>query len=322
MIRNTTIGFLSIMLLSGCMKEELPVPAHTLGEARTMTVCMGSAYQDQVWVDLSTGNIVSTNNKTVWDLAFESADQGWRVMLNGSRLMTAWDLGAVEITQPSDTIGMYAGRRIDAPSGHPDSTAFGDWRATGNVYLLDLGFNAFGAHLGFRKVRVNSVDHSNYIFEWAGLDGSGHGSITLQKDPTRTYTYFSFANGPMVIEPERGTWDLVFTQYTHQFYVPYLPYIVSGVLVDGSMTQVARIPNSIFEEIGPQQAEAFPFESKRDIIGYDWKYYSFDTGSYTVDQGLCFIVRSHDGLLHKLRFIDFYSSTGQPGCPTLEVVPL
>ncbi|MBK7944013.1 MAG: hypothetical protein IPJ85_01310 [Flavobacteriales bacterium] len=85
------------VLLPSCMKEELPAPRAPRGDARSTQLCMGAGYANQLWFDLSSGTVVSENVRTTWDLAFESAPTGWRVLLNGSRLMTLWPLGAVDI---------------------------------------------------------------------------------------------------------------------------------------------------------------------------------------------------------------------------------
>ena len=111
---NSVILLLISVLMVSCMKDELPVPAHPRGDARRSQVCMGSGYQEQHWLHLATGEIKASNLKTAWSLAFESAPEGWRVMLNGSLLMSAWNVGDVEITLPMDTAGMAAERRIDA----------------------------------------------------------------------------------------------------------------------------------------------------------------------------------------------------------------
>lgn len=283
---------------------------------------MGAGYQDQLWLDLASGTVVSTNPKTAWDLAFESAPDGWRVMLNGSRLMTAWNLGPVDITLATDTSGMGVARRIDAPSGDPDSTAFGDWRGTSNVYVIDLGYNALGQSMGLRKVRMTGSSSTNYTFDLAFLNGSDPQSITIPKDASRTFTSYSIANGVVPIEPPSGSWDLVFTQYTHQFYDPYLPYIVTGVLNDRSRTRVARIADADFANVALSDTLAHPFGDRRDVIGYDWKTYSFDEASYTVNSRIVFIVQDGEGYFHKLRFLDFYNEQGQVGCPLFETVPL
>ncbi len=317
-----TIGVCCVLLFSACLKDELPAPTQPRGDGRSVQVCMGSGYQDQLWLDLGTGTVVATNAKTAWDLAFESAADGWHVMLNGSRLMTAWNLGAVDIEQPSDTNGMGAARRIDAPSGDPDSTAFGDWRGTNDVYVVDLGYNALGQSLGLRKMRMSGVSGSAYVLEFAGLDGNGLQSITVAKDASRSFTYYSFANGVLPMEPPTGAWDLVFTQYTHQFYDPFVPYIVTGVLSDRGHVRIARLSSTDFTSVALSDTLDHPFSVRRDAIGYDWKTYSFVSSSYTVDVSIVYIVEDAEGYFHKMRFLDFYSDQGVVGCPLFEVVPL
>lgn len=323
LMRGPSIFFLSLpFLLSACIKEELPVPAVPRGDAVTTELCMGPGYQDQIWFDLSTASTVHRNAKTAWDLAFESAPDGWHVLLNGARLMTAWNIGVVDLTAAHDTVGMQLGRRIDAPSGDADSTAFGDWRGTDAVYIVDLGYDLTGLYLGQRKVRFASVDAASFTIETTQLDGSDLRSIVIPKDGSRTYTYFSFAGGVVVVEPVRGSWDLVITQYSHQFYTPYIPYIVAGVLIDGTATRAARIVGRDFTSISLSDTLNFPFEERRNVIGYDWKVYSFETSSYSIDPTLAYIVRDSDGYYFKLRFLEFYGDLGQTGCPLFETVPL
>lgn len=310
-----------LLTLSACLKEELPVPMHERGEAISVQACMGPGYQDQLWLDIRSGTVVSSNPKTAWDLAFESAADGWRIYLNGAKLMTAWNLGAVDISAAHDTTGMAANKRIDAPSGDRDSTAIGDWRAGTDVYLLDLGVDGFGVPQGLRKVRFVSVTASAFTFNLGALDGSGLDTITVQKDPTRSFTSYKFGTGVVPIEPVRGTWDLVLTQYTHQFYEPFLPYIVTGILA-APTTRTAVIPNADFAAVALGDTVAHPFSAARDAIGYGWKEYSFETSSYTVDRTKVYIVEDADGFFLKLRFVEFYGPQGQVGCPLFEVAPL
>ena len=53
-------------LLSACLKDELPVPAQERGAGRSVQVCMGAGYQEQIWIDLGTGAVMATNNKSAW----------------------------------------------------------------------------------------------------------------------------------------------------------------------------------------------------------------------------------------------------------------
>lgn len=319
--RSIVIPVLAVLLTS-CMKEELPVPARPPGEVRTMSVCMGPNYQDQVWVDLSSASVVSTNIKTAWDLAFESSSDGWRIMLNGGKGMAAWNIGNVPIAQQTDTAGMSAAKKIDASSGDPDSTAFGDWRGTDNVYVIDLGFNTFGASMGLRKVRPIAANATSFTLETASIGGNNVNTITVTKDPARSFTHFSFANGTVQIGPPRGAWDICFTQYTHQFYEPFLAYIVTGVLSDRSTTRVSRITSMDFKHVVLADTLQYPLRSASDAIGFDWKEYSFDTSSYTILPQRSFIIQDADGIFYKLRFIDFYGDAGQVGCPKFEIEAL
>lgn len=309
------------VLLTGCMKEELPAPRSPRGDARSTQLCMGAGYTQQLWFDLASGTVMSQNSRTEWDLAFESAPDGWRVLLNGSRLMTVWPLGPVDITLPHDTTGLSTMRRVDAASAVDDSLAVGDWRGTGNVFIVDLGLGNDGTFLGLRKLRLGSVDATSYQFEWAMLDGSGLTSTTIAKDPARAFTSWSFVQGVVPIEPPAGTWDLCFTQYTHQFESYDLDYLVNGVL-SARTTHVSRITGKAFADVTAADTLVFPMSSLRNAIGYDWKVYSFETSTYSIVPGLCFVVRDAEGYLYKMRFLDFYGSQGQTGCPLFETVPL
>ncbi|MBL7964338.1 MAG: hypothetical protein JNM31_10910 [Flavobacteriales bacterium] len=310
----------STVLFSACMKDELPVPAQPRGGAEQLQACLGPGYAEQVWIDLGERRVVATNPRHAWDLAFESAPQGWRIWLNGSKLMTVWNAGEQVLEAPTDTTGMGPQRRIDAPSGHPDSTAFGDWQGRSDLYVVDLGFNTLGQPLGLRKVKVDWSGGS-YRLRSALLDGSNVQEHLVTKDALRHHTSFSFANGVVDVEPPAGSWDIALTSYTHQFYEPYMPYLVTGALIAPDV-RVARIAGKDPSSITLADTIAYPYSDHRNTIGYDWKEYSFDLGSYTVDPRLGFIVQDGGGYFHRLRFTDFYGSTGQVGCPAFEVVEL
>jgi hypothetical protein len=323
-MKNILIISSVAVLFSACMKEELPVPAVPTvpsGDAIAMNECMGPAYRDQLWIDLGSGTVVNTNDKLAWDLAFESAPDGWRIWLNGAKLMTAWDQGTVDIAQAHDTVGMSLGRRIDAPSGHLDSTAFGDWRGRDAVFVVDMGFNSLGQSLGFRKFRFTSVTTTAYTFDVANLDGSQMQTVTVPKDPSRHHTCFKLGSGVQAIEPLRGVWDLVLTQYTHQFYEPIMPYLVVGML-SAPRVRVAQVNNADFAAVTLADTLQHPFHSSRDAIGYDWKTYSFDEASFNVDDRMVYIVQDAQGFFFKMHFLDFYGEQGQTGCPLFHITPL
>lgn len=311
-------------VLGGCVKDEIPVPRQPRGDAEEGVAHIGTDYGSQVWYDLGTNSVVSTNSKMDWDLAFECAADGWQVRLNTSRLMRAHRTGQAEIGQPTDTTGYGNTWKVDLPNGRPDSMAIGDWRTEHPTYVLDMGYTAAGLPVGLRKLQVISVSAGTFEFRTAAMDGSNVQDFTVQKDPARAYAHFSFASGGTVtIAPPLGAYDMVFTQYTEQFYAPdpYLAYIVTGAINGYSGARVAQVIGD-FANVTLDDTLANPFSTDEDVIGYDWKAYSFDTNSYTVYGNRVYIVEDREGYFYKLHFIDFYDAQGQRGSPKFELVRL
>ena len=54
----------------------------------------------------------------------------------------------------------------------------------------------------------------------------------------------------------------------------------------------------------------------------DWKEYDFDNEHYTVLPDKIYVLKTSIGYYYKLRFIDFYNSTGEKGYPTFEFLRL
>lgn len=316
---STVIVSAVSLLLGGCIKDELPVPSTPRGDERSAQFCLGTGYQQQLWIDLEDNSVVRQNAITDWDLAFESAPNGWRIMINGGRLMFAWNSGVSNIGATLDLASVALHGRIDAPSGHPDSTAIGDWRGVDQVVVLDLGYDALGLPAGFRRIRPIAVDASSYTVEIAQADGSGAATVSIPKDPQRGWVHYSFAQGVVQVSPVRGDWDIVLTRYTHNFEDIVLPYIVVGALIDGTSVRVARVAGKPFAEVTLADTLQHPFEQRRNIIGYDWKEYSFETSSYTCLPDLVYILCNAQGVHYKLHFLDFYGSQGQAGCPLYAV---
>jgi hypothetical protein len=312
------------ILLAGCLKEELPVPAHPRGDAVVCVAHVGPDYANQLWFDLGSHSVVAQNSKMDWDLAFECGTEGWQVRLNQARLMRAHRTGQDAIDLPTDTTGYGNTWKVDLPNGRPDSLAFGDWRQGQPVFAVDLGYDVIGLPIGLRKLQLLAVTEQAYQFRMASITGGDVQDFTVQKDPARAYVHFSFTTGtPVTIAPPLGSYDLVFTQYTEQFHAPdpYLAYLVTGTLNGFSGARVAEITGD-FDAVTLADTLAHPFSTDEDAVGYDWKDYSFDTGTYLVHADKVYIVQDSEGYFFKLHFTDYYDDQGQRGSPTFEVVPL
>jgi hypothetical protein len=317
------------LVLHSCFKKDEPVPVHPRGPVRTDTISLTDTYKNQVYFDLATGTSVRTNLRNESDLGFECSAAGWKIILNSADFMKVADLGAISFGLPQDTAGLKM--RFDKSDGNPDSLAFGRWFTVSgsdtlsmhHVYAVSRGLDPEGVPLGLYQVVFDSLKNGTYYFRFALLNGQDVHSASVVKDPSVNYIWYSFSGGGSVknLEPPKGTYDLLFTQYTTLLYTSTgqaYPYLVTGVLLNRN--SVAAIKDSLdhFQTIDLGAASVIPLSSALDVIGYDWKLYNFDAGSYTVLTNRFYLVRDKSGYLYKLRFIGFYNSKGVKGYPVIE----
>jgi hypothetical protein len=319
----------SLVFLTSCFKEDEKVLPHPAGDVKTDTIEMGVYYKYQVYFDLGTGQAVSSNLKSDFDLGFECGSEGWRVILNTSTFMTAGDAGIISFGQPVDTAGMVF--RFDASSGNTDSLALGQWFnvqgddtvSNQHVYVINRGLDENGFALGMRQLIIDSLAGGTYYFRMANLNGSSPKAYSVSKEEGYNYKYFTlkFGGASKYIEPPKEAYDLVFTQYTTLLFTdlgePY-PYLVTGVLLNRNKVEAVKDTLHTFDNVTLSDAMSLDFSRTMDYIGYDWKHYDFDLGSYTVKTNLLYILRDTEGLYYKFRFIGFYNAQGEKGYPVIE----
>lgn len=320
-----TAWFLLALFCSSCMPEDTAVAPYDRGMLRSHTIALEPNYQRQVYMDLESNRTVGHSLITDWDIAFTSADTGFAIALNTARFMAVADMGAVEFSSVQS-----AGKpqwRYDAPTGNADSTAIGTWweqRAGAvvslqHVYIIDLGVDALGKKLGYKKMMLVGATPTAYTLRFAALDGSNEHTATVERSASHKCVGFSFSTASAVLnEKPMAQWDIVFTRYTHVFYEPdFKPYSVTGVLLNNG---VAVAVDSVrqFEDMTARDTASYALSSARDAIGYGWKTYSLDEGKFTVHQYITYIIRDRKGFYYKLRFIDFYDNNGNKGFPTFD----
>lgn len=306
-------------IVSACFKKELPVQK-PVSDAATSQVEIGSDYANQLFYDLETNTIIRKNNREVWDLAFEAGENGFHVLLNESRVMAAAVSAETDITALVSDAGLTY--TWDYHTGNLDSTAIGDWQSLGKVYAIDLGTSLTGVNMGKKKLKIISVSATEYEIQFADLNSTSIQTYTVPKSTTAGFTYLSMTGSGSVldIEPNKETWDLLFTNYCHVF-DEHTPYSVVGVLSNryGVKVQEVNIP---FAELKHSDIVESKFEDRINVIGYDWKVYDFDTGIYTVKSNRTFVVKTINGRYFKMRFIDFYDDGGAKGAPKFELQEL
>jgi hypothetical protein len=97
---------------------------------------------------------------------------------------------------------------------------------------------------------------------------------------------------------------------------------VVGVLLNPNGVATARDSIHDFMDIEADSIRGLEYTTQADVISYDWKYYDFDAGVYTIVPDMNYVIRDTDGFFYKLRFIDFYNDEGVKGYPTFESVRL
>lgn len=340
---NSHILFLILSVtLSSCFRKDEKVTLPPPGDKQIATVAQGNDYAQQIFFDLHNG-VILTNEFALWDLAFETSPSGYHIWINGGKGMFAGMKNETNFNAVQDTIGVKW--RWDSPTGNPDSTAIGNWvnyipismqkpyssnkvdevnetnNSFGNVYIIDRG-NTFNSSNRFWKVKFLWVNAEAYKLKFGLLNNTQVDSIIIQKQTAYNFSYFTFSNGGQQInmEPPKTDWDIVFTRYRYVFYntTPYTPYQVSGVLLNPNGIYAGADSTMNFDDIDYQKALTIPLVNTRDVIGYDWKYYSFSSQSYLVQSNKNYIIRDEKGYYWKLRFLDFYNNNGEKGYPKFE----
>ncbi|HRP59739.1 MAG TPA: HmuY family protein [Vicingus sp.] len=318
-----TYYLLLILTLTSCLKEETPLPMPEPGNIETVVIEIGFPYLNQVYYDCETNKVMATNTKYVWDLAFECTPLGYRVLLNNATGMLAANMGNVSFSSVNSTSGVTW--LWDNPNGNLDSTAIGNWVGTNNIYIVDRQYDDNGNHRGYKKIQFLSVDNNSFSFIYANLDGSNENTYTVYKNSTINFIHFSFDNGgqTLALEPEKNSWDLLFTNHHHKFDNLTLPFVLTQALTNKhNGVLVAEDNNSNFFKITLQDTSNYTFTNYWNEIGHDWKIRNSSDNSFTIDEKKSYILKTTKGLYYKIRFIDFYNNSGEKGYPTFEIQKL
>ncbi len=319
---------LSSWMFTSCFKEDERIEPHEPGDFLIDTARLTDTYAYQVYYNLEKNSAVISQSKTIWDLGFDNSPLGWKVILNSSCFMRTAFLPGQFFGSSVDTSGV---KWLFNPSdGGADSLAFGAWfRVIGldtigknQLVVIDRGMNEFGVPRGFSQMVIDSLKNGIFYFRIASFDGSNIQSFSVKKGGFQNYKLFSISNPENnYSEPDNNDWDLLFTQYTTLLFTndgdPY-PYLVTGVLLNKNGVEVAIDSLHTFDEINYEKVQSMRFSKLADEIGYLWKLYNFDNGTYTVQSHINYILRDVNGYLYKFRFVGFTNRKLEKGYISFE----
>jgi len=329
-MRYLSIILLLLFSLQSCFKEEVMITPHEQGDLEEGQAPLGSYYENQVYFDLYNNEEVSSSSINDYDLSFESSGGGWIIRLNSAKFMLAGN--SHDTMFIADLIPDMLDMKFDKSDGNPDSTAIGAWYEISEdsswsqreVYLVDQGSDKEGFPLGQKIVQFDMLG-DDFLMRYANTDNSGDTLVLISRDPAMDQVYYSFDKGFVDIAPAPDLWSLLFSKYTTMLVTDEgedYPYLVVGLLLNPNGVTAALDTIHDFMHMTRDDITNLSFTLQADVIGYDWKYYDFDAGVYTIVPDMNYVIRDRDGYLYKLRFVDFYSDEGVKGYPTFEFARL
>ena len=305
-----------LILITSCIKEELPIPPHDAGNVITQTIELTQDYHNQIFFSLSKDSVISTNSKYDWDIAFDARENGSNIYLNQARFMFVQKTNEINISALNDTIDFYRNRAWDA-SNNSDSLAIGNVLNAKNCFWIDRGYDINGDPIPMMRAKFEQVDNQTYKITYGEQNQINPTTAFIKKDSTYNRVYFSFtANKIVRVEPPKNTWDIQFTQYVHTFKDPYIPYLVTGAIINPSQTLAAVDSTLDFNKIDIKLAHSFHLTSTPDVIGYNWK--TFENNVYTVNLQYNYVINDQNNFYFKMRFTAFYNDKGSKGYPKFE----
>jgi hypothetical protein len=320
--------FSAAILASGCIERELPVGPRAPGLTETSEVDIGADYAQRIYFDLPSASVVDSHDKLAWDLAFSSSAEIPTVRLNSARFSALASTGLSTISAAlTDEEFSALAWQYDAEEGAHVATAAspGGTLILGELMVIKLGYDLDNTLMGSVRLMIDSVTSSAYHFRYAPYDQPELvETAAVPFDAERHWLHFSFtAAASVALEPPADQWQLLFTQYT-ALLDGTTSYLVTGVLTPNPAVQVCDLgrlsSEAALDAVLDANWDSLQWSQQWNAIGYDWKTYDFDLASYTVDAERHYAIRLPDDREFVLRFVDFYSPTGDRGYVTFTSV--
>jgi hypothetical protein len=327
--------FLAWLLLPSCFKEidTVPIP-RTVDKTFTVQYSIRKIQSFHRFYE-NTVLEVDTAISTGWDLAFESAGEGNRVLIGWSSYATAVKTGKYDFSEISqelilDLIEHSQEWAFDDPSyvNIPDSLTLKDWE-DGEVYIQNRGIE----NDAYYALQFISRTEDSCTFRYASalwLDEPRESTVYLNDG--FNYVYFSYSrNTTLLVEPLRSTWDIVCTPYRGWWETStagvYAPFNLSGILINNEFgVRIAHVfdPQITFGDIDLSFIHQYEFTDMKGAIGSNWKILGAVGSSnlYTMDPDKKYLMKKYDQetdrvMYFKLQIVD-YKLNGEDHYPTIE----
>ena len=279
---------------------------------------------------------ISENNLSIWDMAFESSAEGFRVFPNygfvaqshPTEFNSVDDVSVEYIEGIADDNSAW---NFDDPAYATitDSLNFYKWE-NGKVIILKRGTKTDN-YIALKFIERTST---HYTFEYKSVTNpSLSGQATITKTEGLSYVYFSFkTEGKVTVEPVKSDWDILvgpyFGWYETKTPGEYLAYRQSGFLINNEAgVKVAQVfdEDIDYDDIDYSFVETREFSDFKGSIGSNWKILGATDSNdlYSMDPNKKYIIKVYDNVdevvkYYKLKIISYKDLSGKFHYPTVQ----
>lgn len=306
----------------------------TIIAAKTDSVSMGPQYRDQVFFNLTTGEVGRTPNAS-WHLAFSIPGFSASVNTNGALGVELRHVQGASLDDWAtiDTAGWQSWPLLNNDASDWMDGAFNRIRNSESavdfgwgqysmithtvggsaVYLIKLPDNTV------RKIRIDGLANRTWTFTHANLDGSDErtGSINRNDYQGKLFAYWDLTSNLAVDrEPNANSWHLTFTRYMEP--IPTGPgvttdYPVMGILANPTCAIAVVGAEDPLSALAPTDTAAYT--DKADAIGSQWK--RFTAGRWSLNDSTVWFIRTPGNEI--FRFVPTGFSGGSTGTTTFNL---
>ncbi|MBN1598499.1 MAG: hypothetical protein JW894_09410 [Bacteroidales bacterium] len=310
---------ITTILFSSCKKDD-----EIKDTEQTVTVMMGADQINDVYYSFSDG-VVSTVARDEWDIAFSVPLQTAAIRINEGAGVELYSVGDTNSWNAIDTSGFSERTSVyndnsDWLAGAFNQYATGGFNFGWGTYDFDVSHTVWGDSIyvikltdgSFKKLfirkRIGYTD--TYVLRWADIDGSGEVNTSFspaEYADTKHFIHYSLVSEQVVeAEPDKDTWDLLFTRYIAE--VPAGPeitmlYTVMGVLTNQDVSTV-KVTGVNPAEAHYSDAED-TFSDEADVIGWDWKEFDQVNLVYVLAENTSYFVKRSDETIYRIYFTEY-----------------
>lgn len=338
---------------TACERDDNPIPEIPPSDGTELTLNGGeggSSAENSVFVDLSADKQTSVK-RVSWNLGFFNGSP-FRVVLNNTAGASAIPVDATDLNAVSesdinlDELAIALGSpnafdNIDDITGDLSKTLIPEistTEANNKVFIINPVGGGHGDVISadkLYKIRVLRAE-DGYTLQYAKLNDNDFSSLNVKKDDAYNFSYVSFTNGLVEIEPLKAEWDF---QWTWSLYAGTLPsgdsfpYGYSDLIFINHHAGVSAAEivfedaeggstgAPTYEDFGETDLSEVNFDNNRGVIASNWRATTGESAGAKYDR--FYLIKDAAGNVYKLRFISMGAGNpptdgGTRGYPELE----